>query len=97
MVGVMEPEKRFYKSTRQTMTEAAIDHGLTRDIYLSLGNLIDDRTWEVRVHIKPFINWIWLGCLIMALGGVFAIADRRYHLRRKTVAESAVANASLSS
>ncbi|MEP7083887.1 MAG: cytochrome c-type biogenesis CcmF C-terminal domain-containing protein, partial [Betaproteobacteria bacterium] len=84
-VAVMEPEKRFYKATRQTMTEAAIDHGLTRDIYLSLGNLIDDKTWEVRVQIKPFINWIWLGCLIMALGGAFAIADRRYRLRRRQV------------
>ena len=91
LVGVMEPEKRFYKATRQTMTEAAIDHGLTRDIYLSLGNLIDDKTWEVRVHIKPFINWIWLGCLIMALGGAFAIADRRYRLRRKPAEAAAPA------
>jgi cytochrome c-type biogenesis protein CcmF len=88
-VAVMEPEKRFYKATQQTMTEAAIDHSLTRDVYLSLGNMIDDRTWEVRVQIKPFINWIWLGCLIMALGGVFAISDRRYQLRRKTVDELA--------
>ena len=88
-VAVMEPEKRFYKTTRQTMTEAAIDHGLTRDVYVSLGNTVDDKTWEVRVQIKPFINWIWLGCLIMALGGVFAISDRRYALRRKTTSESA--------
>ena len=81
--GMMEPEKRFYPSTKQTMTEAAIDHGFTRDIYVSLGNMIDDRTWEVRAQVKPFINWIWIGCLIMALGGLFAIADRRYQLRRK--------------
>ena len=89
----MQPEKRFYRATRQAMTEAAIDHGLTRDIYLSLGNMIDDKTWEVRVHIKPFINWIWLGCLIMALGGVFAIADRRYRLRRASAGERAVSQA----
>ena len=88
-VAVMEPEKRFYQATQQTMTEAAIDHGLTRDLYVSLGNMIDDKTWEVRVHVKPFVNWIWLGCLIMALGGVFAISDRRYHLRRQTAAEPA--------
>jgi cytochrome c-type biogenesis protein CcmF len=86
-VAVMEPEKRFYKTTQQTMTEAAIDHGLSRDVYVSLGNMIDDKTWEVRLQVKPFINWIWLGCVIMALGGVFAISDRRYHLRRKTASE----------
>jgi cytochrome c-type biogenesis protein CcmF len=89
LVSAMMPEKRGYRATRQTMTEAAIDHGLTRDIYLSLGNMIDDKTWEVRVHIKPFINWIWLGCLIMALGGVFAIADRRYRLRRAAASAAA--------
>ncbi|MEO8135799.1 MAG: cytochrome c-type biogenesis CcmF C-terminal domain-containing protein, partial [Betaproteobacteria bacterium] len=88
VIQVMQPEKRFYPSTQQTMTEAAIDHGLTRDVYLSLGNSIDDKTWEVRMQVKPFINWIWLGCLIMALGGAFAIADRRYHLRRKTAHEA---------
>jgi len=83
-IGAMYPEKRAYRATQQAMTEAAIDHGLTRDIYLSLGNLIEGQTWEVRVHIKPYVNWIWLGCLIMALGGAFAIADRRYRLRRAT-------------
>ncbi|MEP6702766.1 MAG: heme lyase CcmF/NrfE family subunit, partial [Betaproteobacteria bacterium] len=86
-VSQMQPEKRLYRATRQTMTEAAIDHGLSRDIYLSLGNMIDEKTWEVRVHIKPFVNWIWLGCLIMALGGMFAIADRRYRLRRSRADE----------
>jgi len=87
-VATMQPEKRTYPSTGQTMTEAAINHGLTRDVYLSLGNMIDQRTWEVRVQVKPFINWIWLGCVIMALGGLFALSDRRYHLRRKTATES---------
>ena len=88
-IATMQPEKRFYSTTKQTMTEAAIDHGLSRDLYVSLGNEIDSKTWEVRVQVKPFINWIWIGCLIMALGGVFAIADRRYHLRRKTAAATA--------
>ena len=87
LITTMEPEKRFYQSTRQTMTEAAIDHGLSRDLYVSLGNMIDDRTWEVRAQVKPFINWIWLGCLIMALGGVLAIADRRYQLRKSRASE----------
>jgi cytochrome c-type biogenesis protein CcmF len=92
-VATMRPEKRFYPATQQTMTEAAIDHGLTRDVYLSLGNMIDDKTWEVRVHVKPYVNWIWLGCVIMALGGLFAIMDRRYRLRRKTAAAPAGAAA----
>ena len=91
-VGTMLPEKRAYRATQQAMTEAAIDHGLTRDIYLSLGNFIDDRTWEVRVHVKPFVNWIWLGCLIMALGGAFAIADRRYRVRREAGERKVPAN-----
>ena len=86
-LGTLEPEKRFYPSTRQTMTEAAIDHGFSRDLYVSLGNMIDDKTWEVRAQVKPFINWIWLGCLMMALGGLFAIADKRYQIRRKRLAE----------
>jgi cytochrome c-type biogenesis protein CcmF len=79
------------------MTEAAIDHGFTRDIYLSLGSSIDDRTWEVRIHIKPFINWIWIGCLIMALGGLFAISDRRYRLRRAKAEQGATAGATAAS
>ena len=94
LIATMEPEKRFYPSTRQTMTEAAIDHGLSRDLYVSLGNMIDDRTWEVRAQVKPFINWIWLGCLIMAFGGVLAIADRRYQLRKNRATEPVPAGAS---
>ena len=87
LLGTLEPEKRFYPSTRQTMSEAAIDHGFSRDLYVSLGNMIDDKTWEVRAQVKPFINWIWLGCLMMALGGLFTIADKRYQIRRKRLAE----------
>jgi cytochrome c-type biogenesis protein CcmF len=94
LITTMEPEKRFYPSTRQTMTEAAIDHGLSRDLYMSLGNMIDDRTWEVRAQVKPYINWIWLGCLIMAFGGVLAIADRRYQLRKSRSTEPLPAGAS---
>ena len=49
--------------------------------------MIDDKTWEVRAQVKPFINWIWLGCLMMALGGVLAIADKRYQVRRQRLAQ----------
>ena len=84
-VTVMYPEKRRYTVQNQTMTEAAIAPGLMRDLYVSLGEPVDNGAWSVRLYHKPFIDWIWGGCLIMALGGVLAISDRRYRLawRRK--------------
>jgi len=75
---VMRPEKRTYLAGRNTMTEAAIDAGLFRDVYLSLGEPLEDGAWAVRIQVKPFVRWIWLGGLLMALGGCVAIADRRY-------------------
>jgi cytochrome c-type biogenesis protein CcmF len=65
------------------MTEAAIDVGLTRDIYVSLGEELSDKAWAVRVYYKPFVDWIWGGCLFMALGGVLAISDKRYRIKLK--------------
>jgi cytochrome c-type biogenesis protein CcmF len=76
----MFPEKRHYTVQNQAMTEAAIDSGLLRDLYVSLGEPLDGGAWSVRLYHKPFIDWIWGGCLIMALGGVLAISDRRYRL-----------------
>jgi len=64
------------------MTEAAIDTGLTRDLYVSLGEQLDTGAWIVRVYHKPFVDWIWGGCLIMALGGVIAASDRRYRAKQ---------------
>jgi cytochrome c-type biogenesis protein CcmF len=72
------PEKRIYTASQMPMTEAAIDSGLTRDLYVSLGEPINDREWSVRIYHKPFIDWIWGGCFLMALGGFLAITDRRY-------------------
>jgi cytochrome c-type biogenesis protein CcmF len=70
------------------MTEAAIDAGFTRDVYVSLGEPLDNRgAWSVRVYYKPFVDWIWGGCLLMALGGLVAMSDRRYRLRAKSTAE----------
>jgi cytochrome c-type biogenesis protein CcmF len=60
------------------MTEAAIDLGFTRDLYVSLGEPISADEWSVRIYNKPFVDWIWGGCLLMALGGFLAITDRRY-------------------
>jgi cytochrome c-type biogenesis protein CcmF len=79
-VKTMFPEKRIYLVQQMPMTEAAIDYGLTRDLYVALGEAIDENTWIVRVHHKPFVVWIWLGCLMMALGGILAASDRRYRV-----------------
>ena len=62
------------------MTEAAIDPGLTRDIYVSIGEPLGGGAWSVRAHVKPFIDWIWSGCLLMAFGGLLAASDRRYRI-----------------
>ncbi len=80
------PEKRNYQSSSMPMTEAAIDAGFTRDVYVSLGEPLEGRAWAVRVYYKPFVNWIWGGCLLMALGGLFAVLDKRYRLRVKSTA-----------
>ena len=74
----MRPEKRVYRVQQNPMTEAAIDPGFTRDLYVSLGEPTTNGAWIVRVYVKPFIDWIWGGCLIMALGGLLAVTDRRY-------------------
>lgn len=77
---MMYPEKRLYSVQNQMMTEAAIDSGLLRDLYVSLGEPLEDGAWSVRLYHKPLIDWIWGGCLTMALGGLLAISDRRYRL-----------------
>ncbi|MDP1693824.1 MAG: heme lyase CcmF/NrfE family subunit [Burkholderiaceae bacterium] len=77
-VATMRPEKRIYRVQQNPMTEAAIDTGFTRDLYVSLGEPVGNQAWVVRVYFKPFIDWIWGGCLMMALGGALATTDRRY-------------------
>jgi cytochrome c-type biogenesis protein CcmF len=86
-VTVLFPEKRVYNVQQMPMTEAAIDTGFTRDLYVSLGEPVQGGGWLLRVQHKPFIDWIWGGCLIMALGGLLAASDRRYRFaiqRRKS-------------
>ena len=87
----MYPEKRFYPVQNQAMTEAAIDTGLLRDLYVSLGEPLDGGAWSVRLYHKPFIDWIWGGCVLMAFGGVLAISDRRYRFAWRRQAEPASA------
>jgi cytochrome c-type biogenesis protein CcmF len=83
------PQKRQYAQRGNTMTEAAIDPGFTRDLYVSLGEPLDDngRAWAVRVYHKPFIRWIWLGAIFMLAGGMLAAANKRYR-RKMPVKES---------
>ncbi|MCM8595224.1 heme lyase CcmF/NrfE family subunit [Accumulibacter sp.] len=82
------PEKRFYVSSAMPMTEAAIDSGPLGDVYVSLGEPIDksrpDAAWAVRVYYKPLVDWIWGGCMIMAIGGIIALSDRRYRVRLRS-------------
>ena len=87
-VARMEPEKRIYRVQKNAMTEAAIDSGLTRDLYVSLGEPVaNGNAWTAKLQVKPFVDWIWGGCLLMALGGLLAAADRRYRVpvRRREV------------
>lgn len=75
---VMHPEKRAYVSGGQVMTEAAIERGITRDLYVALGEPLGGGAWALRVHIKPFVRWIWAGALLMMLGGLVAATDKRF-------------------
>ena len=79
-IATLQPEKRIYLVQRMPMTEAAIDSGLLRDLYVALGEPVSPDTWIVRVQHKPLVGWIWGGCLLMGLGGLLAAADRRYRL-----------------
>jgi cytochrome c-type biogenesis protein CcmF len=77
----MHPEKRTYASGGQVMTEAAIAPGVGRDLYVALGEPLGGGSWALRVHVKPFVRWIWLGAVLMALGGFIAATDRRFRNR----------------
>ena len=77
-VALLHPEKRAYASGGQMMTEAGIHARLTGDVYVALGEPLGNNAWAVRVHIKPFVRWIWLGALLMALGGFVTAADHRF-------------------
>ena len=89
-VTVLYPEKRLYVVQNMPMTEAAIQPGLTRDLYVSLGDPLEGGGWLVSVRLKPFVDWIWGGCLIMALGGLFAASDRRYRVQLPATQASTV-------
>ncbi len=79
-VATLFPEKRIYPVAGMPTTEAAIDNGILRDLYLVIGDPQDDGGWAVRTYVKPFANWIWAGAIIMAAGGILSLSDRRYRV-----------------
>ncbi|MDB5811266.1 MAG: cytochrome c-type biosis protein CcmF [Betaproteobacteria bacterium] len=85
---VLHPEKRIYNAQQMPMTEAAISTGLFGDLYVSLGEPVSDGAWSVRVYRKPFVTWIWGGCILMALGGFVALTDRRYRKSARRAADA---------
>ena len=87
--ALMQPEKRAFTASQNVTTETAIDRSIWRDLYLSLGDEVEGGAWTVRVYHKPLVNWIWGGALLMALGGGFAVSDRRYALARKQARQPA--------
>jgi cytochrome c-type biogenesis protein CcmF len=80
--ATLQTEKRFYNNSGMIMTEAAIDAGITRDLYAALGEEMADGSWALRLYYKPFMRWIWYGGALMAFGGVLCMLDPRYRLRR---------------
>ncbi|WP_273826986.1 heme lyase CcmF/NrfE family subunit [Providencia rettgeri] len=88
VVSILMPEKRFYSVSRAVMTEAAIDGGITRDLYAALGEEVEKNTWTMRLYYKPFVRWIWSGGVLMAIGALFCLFDPRYR-RRKLQGETA--------
>jgi cytochrome c-type biogenesis protein CcmF len=80
-ITVLHPEKRLYTVQRSMMTEAGIDGGFTRGLYVAQGEPLENGAWAVRVHVKPFVRWIWFGGLITALGGLLAALDKRYRVK----------------
>ena len=83
VVSTLKPQKRIYVGQpNNAMTEASIDVGFMRDIYAAMGEPLDDGAWSLRLYYKPMIRWIWLGCLLMTIGGVLAVSDKRYRARK---------------
>jgi cytochrome c-type biogenesis protein CcmF len=93
LLTLLRPEKRQYRAQAMPLSQAAIDTGLTRDLFVALGEPVDARTWTARIQVKPFMSWIWIGCALMAAGGLLALTDRRYRAtaRRRQPAASGAA------
>jgi cytochrome c-type biogenesis protein CcmF len=86
----MYPQKRRYSATGTVMTEVALDVNLFRDIYIAMGESVGENAWAIRVHVKPFVRWIWLGALLMAFGAFLSVTDKRYRKQKAIDTESSV-------
>lgn len=86
----LEPEKRIYTVQRMPMTEAAVHSTVSRDLFIAMGEPLDDGAWAVRIYIKPFIVWIWAGAVVMAIGGIFSISDKRYRMTKMKKVSKAI-------
>ncbi|NQY19171.1 heme lyase CcmF/NrfE family subunit [Alteromonas sp.] len=82
MIAHLEPEKRLYIVQRMPMTEAAIHSNLARDLFIAMGEPLDNGAWAIRIYIKPFVIWLWAGAVVMAIGGIFSISDKRYRMAK---------------
>ena len=80
LISTLKPEKRFYPAAGVQTTEAAIDMGFARDIYLVIGDLQPGGGYSIRTYVKPLANWIWIGALVMAAGALASLSDRRYRV-----------------
>ena len=81
LVTMMYPQKRKYDSSQMLMTEAAIYNSFVGDLYISMAEPVSPSEWGIKIQFKPFINYIWLGCFLMALGGIFAVSDKKYRFK----------------
>ncbi len=84
VISTLNPEKRHYSVKNNMMTEADIDQGFFRDLFVAMGEPLDGDAWAIRIHYKPFVRWLWYGGTLMALGGLVTVADKRYR-RKKTI------------
>jgi cytochrome c-type biogenesis protein CcmF len=83
-VADLSPQKRRYLASGSVMTEAAIDPGLFRDLYVAMGEPVgNDGAWAIRLHYKPMVRWMWLGAIFMGLGGFATALDKRYRRQRR--------------
>jgi len=87
LVASLHPQKRVYRVQRSPMTEAGIEVDWNRDLFVTMGEDLGNGAWSLRVQYKPLVRFIWLGALVMALGGFIGITDRRYRTRKVTVDE----------
>ena len=90
-IAQLVPEKRLYIVQRMPMTEAAIHSTIARDLFIAMGEPLDNGAWAIRIYIKPFVIWLWAGAVVMAIGGIFSISDKRYRMAKVKKVKNAYA------